>query len=75
MHNGLIRGYPTIKRDLALAVEPALHQEILGSTDSKMFFYLALTFGRKEDVRAAVAAAVDFMEKRGDVMALKIRCR
>ncbi|MFE4197942.1 class II glutamine amidotransferase [Paenarthrobacter sp. NPDC056912] len=65
MHNGAIRGFPTIKRDLALAVEPELYPEILGSTDSELFFYLALSFGLTEDVRAAVAAAVEFVERTG----------
>ncbi|ASN20177.1 class II glutamine amidotransferase [Arthrobacter sp. YN] len=65
MHNGLIRGFPIIKRDLAMAVAPALYPQILGSTDSEMFFYLALSFGLTDDVRAAVAAAVDFVEKTG----------
>lgn len=45
MHNGLLAGFPAMKRDLAMAVEPALFPEIEGSTDSEMLFFLALTFG------------------------------
>ena len=49
MHNGLIRDFPTVKRDLALAVDPSLYPEIEGSTDSEVFFHLALTFGLEDD--------------------------
>ena len=65
MHNGLIRDFLTIKREVALAVEPALFPEIVGSTDSEFFFFLALTFGLEKDPRAAVAAAVGFVEDAG----------
>ena len=34
VHNGLIRGFDRVKRDLALAVAPQLYPKILGSTDS-----------------------------------------
>jgi predicted glutamine amidotransferase len=65
MHNGLIRGFPTVKRDLVLAVEPGLYPGIEGSTDSELFFYLALTFGLEHDPPAAVAAAVGLIEETG----------
>ncbi len=45
MHNGLIREFATVKRDLAFAVDPSLYPMIEGSTDSELFFYLALTHG------------------------------
>ena len=45
MHNGVLAGFATMKRDLAMAVDPELFPEIEGSTDSEMLFYLALTFG------------------------------
>ena len=32
MHNGLIREFGTVKRDLAFAVDPSLYPEIEGST-------------------------------------------
>jgi predicted glutamine amidotransferase len=65
MHNGVIRDFPALKRDLALAVEPGLFPEIEGSTDSELFFFLALTFGLEQDPRAAVAAAVGLIEETG----------
>lgn len=65
MHNGLIADYPAVRRDLALAVDPALYPEIQGSTDSETLFYLALTFGLEEDPPAGVARAVGFVEETG----------
>ena len=49
MHNGVIYDLPKVKRDLVLAVDPSLYPEIEGSTDSEMFFYLALTMGLEDD--------------------------
>jgi predicted glutamine amidotransferase len=63
MHNGLIHGFREAKRDLLMAVDPALYPDIEGSTDSEAMFYLALTFGLKEDPFTAVARAVGFVEK------------
>lgn len=65
MHNGLIRDFPAIKRDLAMAVRPDLFPLIQGSTDSEMFFMLALTYGLEQDPLAAVAAAVGHIEGVG----------
>jgi predicted glutamine amidotransferase len=63
MHNGAIADFHTVKRDLAFAVDPALYPEITGSTDSELFFFLALTFGLMEDPPAAVARAVGLIEE------------
>ena len=65
MHNGAIREFPVVKRDLALAVDPSLYPEIEGSTDTEVFFYLALTFGLEDDPPAAVARAVGLIEATG----------
>ncbi len=65
MHNGLVRDFATVKRDLAFAVEPSLYPRIEGSTDSELFFYLALTFGLEDDPPAAVARAVGLIEETG----------
>ena len=56
MHNGAIADFHDVKRDLVLAVDPSLYPDIEGSTDSEVFFYLALTFGLEDDPPAAVAA-------------------
>jgi len=65
MHNGLISEFHTVKRDLALAVDPALYPEIEGSTDSEVFFFLALTLGLEEDPPGAVERAVGLIEETG----------
>ena len=65
MHNGLVRDFHEVKRDLVLAVDPSLYPEIEGSTDSEVFFFLALTLGLEDDPPAAVAAAVGLIEETG----------
>ncbi|WP_235181059.1 class II glutamine amidotransferase [Nesterenkonia sp. AN1] len=65
MHNGVLADFPKLKRDMAMAVEPDLYPEIEGSTDSELFFYLALTFGLERNPRTAVAEAVEFIEDAG----------
>lgn len=62
MHNGLVRGFHDLKRELAFAVDPALYPHIEGSTDSEMLFFLALTFGLEDDPVRGVARAVGFVE-------------
>ena len=65
MHNGVIYDWHRVKRDLVLAIDPELYPEILGSTDSEVFFYLALTLGLEEDPPKAVQDAVGFIEDTG----------
>jgi glutamine amidotransferase len=70
LHNGAIRHFATLKRELMLAVDPRLFPDIAGSTDSEVMFYLALTFGlRDEPVRAVerMAAAVEAVGWRNGV--------
>ena len=56
------RASPEVKRELVLAVDPALYPHIRGSSDTETFFFLALTFGLEQDPPAAVARAVGFIE-------------
>lgn len=63
VHNGLIRGFDKVKRDLALAVEPELYPMIKGTTDSELMFYLALTFGLEESPLSGLERMVGFVEK------------
>lgn len=65
MHNGVIRDFHRVKRDLVLEIDPELFPEIEGSTDSEVFFYLALTYGLAADPPAAVARAVGHIEETG----------
>jgi predicted glutamine amidotransferase len=65
VHNGLVRDFHLLKRDLALAVDESLYPSIEGSTDSETLFYLALTFGLEDDPPAAVERMVGFVEEVG----------
>ena len=66
MHNGYLDGFAAMKRDLVLAVDPELFPAIEGSTDSELFFFLALTFGLAQDPPTAVARAVGVIEKTAE---------
>ena len=65
MHNGLLGDFVRVKRDLVLEIDPKLYPEIEGSTDSEVFFYLALSFGLEQDPPAAVEQAVGLIEEVG----------
>jgi glutamine amidotransferase len=65
MHNGLIREFPSVRRELVLAVDDSLYPSIEGTTDSEAMFYLALTFGLERDPVAAVEQMVGFVEDTG----------
>jgi predicted glutamine amidotransferase len=65
MHNGVVRDFARVKRDLVLAIDPDLYPFIEGSTDSEVFFYLALTLGLEDDPPAAVERAVGLIEDVG----------
>jgi predicted glutamine amidotransferase len=62
MHNGVLRDFPRVKRELVLAVDPSLYPQIEGSTDSETFFFLALTLGLEHDPPTAVQRAVGLLE-------------
>ena len=66
MHNGFLDGFDRVKRDLTLAIDPSLFPFIEGSTDSEVLFYLALTFGLKDDPQEGVERAVGFVESTGE---------
>ena len=63
MHNGQIAGFSDVKRELVMAVDPALYTSIEGSSDTEVFFFLALTFGLAENPPEAVQRAVGFIER------------
>jgi predicted glutamine amidotransferase len=65
MHNGLIRDFHRVRRELLLAVDDSLFDAIEGTTDSEAMFYLALTFGLEHDPVGAVERMVGLVEKTG----------
>jgi predicted glutamine amidotransferase len=65
MHNGLVREFAQVKRDLLLAIDERLFPSLEGSADSEVLFFLALTFGLEQDPPTAVARTVGFVEETG----------
>jgi predicted glutamine amidotransferase len=65
MHNGLIREFPRVQRELQMQVADELYTSIEGTTDSETMFYLALSFGLEEDPVAALEQTIGFIEKTG----------
>ena len=65
MHNGLIREFPTLRRELMMAIDESLFSSVEGTTDSETMFYLALTFGLETDPVGAVEKMVGLVEETG----------
>src|SRR5512134_646685 len=65
MHNGLVREFPRVRRDLLLAIAPELIPEIEGSSDSEILFHLALTFGLEDAPVAALERMAGYVEDVG----------
>jgi predicted glutamine amidotransferase len=66
MHNGLVREFPRVRRDLLLAIDPVLIPEIEGSSDSELLFHLALTFGLEDNPVSALERMAGFVENVGE---------
>jgi predicted glutamine amidotransferase len=66
VHNGAIAGFPEMRRELMLAIDPSLFPAIEGSTDSEVLFNLALTFGLQDDPIPALERAIGFVEKTAE---------
>jgi len=64
-HNGAVRDWPRVRRDLSLAIDPDLFPGLQGSTDSEVMFHLALTFGLETDPVTAVARMAGLVEDVG----------
>ena len=62
VHNGFIRDFAVVRRQLLAAVRDDLFPCILGSTDSELMFYLALTFGLEEDPVGGLERMAGFVE-------------
>lgn len=65
MHNGAISGWPKLKRDLTLAIDPSLYPHVYGTTDSEVLFHLALTLGLRDDPVDAIGRAIRMVESVG----------
>jgi len=65
MHNGVVHDFAKVKRDLVLNVDPSLYPNILGSADSEVLFFLALTFGLEDNPPEAIARTIGLVEQVG----------
>jgi predicted glutamine amidotransferase len=62
VHNGYLGGFHMVRRELMLAIDPALFANVNGSTDTEVVFNLALTHGLEEDPIGALERTVGFIE-------------
>jgi predicted glutamine amidotransferase len=65
VHNGEIFEIEKLRRALLLAISEELFSHILGTTDSEVMFYVALTFGLETDPLGALARMAGFIEETG----------
>ena len=65
VHNGVVRHFDKVRREMLMAVDPSLFNHIGGSTDSELMLMLALTFGMADDVYSGVSRMVGFIEDLG----------
>ncbi|GAA0468807.1 class II glutamine amidotransferase [Paractinoplanes deccanensis] len=62
VHNGSIRDFLRLKRDLVMAIDPDLYPSLAGSTDSEVMFHLALTYALRDRPIAAVERMAGLVE-------------
>ena len=63
VHNGYLADFHLLRRELMLAIDPALFANVQGSTDSEVVFHLALTFGLERDPIEALGRTVGLIEE------------
>jgi predicted glutamine amidotransferase len=63
VHNGEIFEVEKVRRELLMQIDSELFTHILGTTDSEVLFYLALTFGLREDPLGALERMAGCVEK------------
>jgi glutamine amidotransferase len=63
VHNGEIEHVEKFRRDLLMAVDPSIFENILGSTDSELMFHLAITFGLESNPHEALQRMAAFVER------------
>jgi glutamine amidotransferase len=63
VHNGEVFGIEKFRKLLVAEVADDLFPEILGTTDSEVMFFLALTMGLKTDPAGALARMAGFIEE------------
>lgn len=67
MHNGQIDGFELLRRRMEAELSDDLFRLRTGSTDSELFFLLALQFGMRDKPLEAMAKAAGFVENLSDM--------
>jgi glutamine amidotransferase len=65
VHNGTVHGWPALRRDLMLEIDPDRFADVHGTTDTETLFHLALTLGLEDDPAGALARAIGTVERIG----------
>lgn len=65
VHNGLIRNYPVLRRELMMQIAPRYFASLEGSTDSEVMFLLALTLGLESEPVPALQRMAAVVEEAG----------
>jgi len=65
VHNGTVHGWPALRRDLMLEIDPDRFADVHGTTDTETLFHLALTLGLQDDPAGALARAIGTVERIG----------
>lgn len=65
MHNGMIAQFEFLRQALLAKISPEYFNDLMGSTDSEVMFYLALTFGLETDVISGISEMVRFIRAVG----------
>jgi predicted glutamine amidotransferase len=63
VHNGLLRNFPALRRDMVMTIAPELFTELKGGTDSELLFYMALSLGLTEDPLKALERMTGLVEQ------------
>jgi glutamine amidotransferase len=69
-HNGSVPEFGRLKRHLLIDVDPELFPAIEGSTDSETLFFLAMTFGLRDDPPAALQQTIRHVERARETAAI-----
>ena len=65
MHNGQIAQFEFLRQALLARISPEYFNDLIGSTDSEVMFYLALTYGLEEDVISGITEMVKAVKAEG----------
>jgi len=63
VHNGRIVDFQTVRSELLSAIAPDICLDLSNATDSKLMFFLALSFGLENDPIFALESMVGFVER------------